>query len=67
GLKVIAVREVLVRRLDQERPGELGRIAAAIGAAGVNIVTMYSDHANQLILVTDDPQKAASVTRDWAP
>ena len=67
GLEVVAVREVLVRRLNQGKPGELGRIAAALGAAGVNIITQYSDHENQLILVTDDPRKAASVTKEWAP
>ncbi len=67
GLEVCAVREVLVRRLDQERPGELGRIAGVLGEAGVNIVTMYSDHDNQLILVVDDVAKAAEVTRAWTP
>jgi hypothetical protein len=67
GLEVFGVREVLVRKLDQERPGELGRIASALGEAGVNIITMYSDHANQLILVVDDVAKGADVTRAWAP
>jgi hypothetical protein len=67
GLEVCGVREVLVRRLDQEKPGELGRIVGALGAAGVNIVTMYSDHANQLILVVDDVARGAEVTRAWAP
>lgn len=67
GLEVYGVREVLVRKLDQERPGELGRIAGALGAAGVNIVTMYSDHANRLILVVDDVAKGAAVTAGWAP
>ena len=67
GLEVCGVREVLVRKLNQERPGELGRIAAALGEAGVNIVTMYSDHDNRLILVVDDAAKAAEVTRAWTP
>jgi hypothetical protein len=66
GFEVVAVREVLVRRLDQERPGELGRIAAALGEAGVDILVQYSDHANQLILVVDDPRKAAAATAGWA-
>lgn len=65
GLEVVDVRPVLVRRLDQERPGELGRIAAALGDAGVNILTQYSDHANRLILVVDDPAKGAAATSDW--
>lgn len=67
GLEVLGVREALVRKLDQERPGELGRIAGALGAAGVNILTMYSDHANQLILIVDDPAKGAEATKSWAP
>jgi len=67
GFEVVAVREVLVRRLDQERPGELGRIAGTLGEAGVNILTQYSDHANRLILVVDDPEKAAAVTTEWTP
>ena len=66
GLRVASVREVLIRRLDQERPGELGRIAAALGDAGINIVTQYSDHANRLILVVDDLAAAAAVTQDWS-
>lgn len=67
GLDVQGVREVLVRKLDQERPGELGRIAGALGEAGVNIVTMYSDHDNRLILVVDDVARAAEVTSAWMP
>ena len=66
GLHVVGIREVLVRRLKQDQPGQLGAIAGALGKAGVNIVTQYSDHANQLILVVDDPERAAAVTADWA-
>lgn len=67
GLEVLAVREVLVRRLDQERPGQLGAIGKCLGEAGVNIVTMYSDHANCLILVTEDRQRAEAATEAWRP
>jgi hypothetical protein len=65
GLEVVAVREVLVRRLKQEVPGQLGAICSALGEASVNIITLYSDHANQLILVTDDMDKAREATADW--
>lgn len=65
GLEVVAVREVLVRRLKQEVPGQLGVICSALGEASVNIIILYSDHANQLILVTDDIDKARRVTAEW--
>ena len=65
GLEVVAVREVLVRRLKQEVPGQLGAICSALGEASVNIITLYSDHANQLILVTEDIDKARRVTAEW--
>ena len=57
--------EVLVRRLKQEVPGQLGAICSALGDASVNIIILYSDHANQLILVTDDIDKARTVTAEW--
>lgn len=66
GLDVRAVRPVLIRRLNQGRPGELGVIARALAEAGVNIETQYSDHDNRLILVVDDPAAGARATEGWA-
>ena len=66
GLDVVALRPVLVRRLKQDQPGQLGAIGAALADVGVNIVTQYSDHANRLILVVDDIAKAAAATDEWA-
>ncbi len=34
GVRVMACRPVLVRRLDQDRPGQLGAIARALADAG---------------------------------
>ena len=66
GLGSATVRPVLIRRLKQDVPGQLGAIARALGDVGVNIETQYSDHANRLILVVDDLETAERVTSDWA-
>jgi hypothetical protein len=65
GIDVVAVRDVLVQRLRQDVPGQLGAISAQMAAAGVNIETMYSDHDNQLILVVDDAGPGARVRDAW--
>lgn len=65
GIRVLAQREVLVQRLRQDVPGQLGMICRRMAEAGVNIEAMYSDHANQLILVVDDPVKGRGVSAAW--
>jgi hypothetical protein len=66
GIKVLAERDVVVQRLKQAVPGQLGQLARRMGDAGVNIEVMYSDHDNQLILVVDDIEKARAVSGKWA-
>jgi hypothetical protein len=65
GIEVIAVREVLVQRLAQAVPGQLGKICRCMADAGVNIEALYSDHDNQLILVVDDLDRGRAVSEAW--
>ena len=65
GITVLAAREVLVQRLDQETPGQLGKLCRRMADAGVNIEVLYSDHANQLVLVVDDLGRGRSVSEAW--
>jgi hypothetical protein len=66
GIKVLAERDVVVQRLKQAVPGQLGKLARRMGDAGINIEVMYSDHDNQLILVVDDIEKARAISKEWA-
>src|SRR5262245_43228732 len=65
GIRVLAQREVLVQRLNQDEPGQLGKIARRMAEAGVNIEVIYSDHGNQLILVVDDVVRGREVSKAW--
>ncbi len=65
GIEVLEDREVLVQRLNQNQPGQLGKISRMMAEAGVNIEVIYSDHQNQLILVVDDLEKGRAVSDAW--
>lgn len=66
GIRVIAQHQPLIRRLKQGTPGQLGAIARALADAGVNILTQYSDHHNQLALICDRRDAAMQATTAWA-
>jgi hypothetical protein len=65
GIRVLEERDVLVQRLNQAEPGQLGNISRRMAEAGVNIEVLYSDHDHQLILVVDDIAKGQVVSQAW--
>lgn len=66
GIQVLTERDVIVLRLKQDVPGQLGSLTRRMAEAGVNIEVMYSDHDNQLILVVDDMVRGSDVAAAWA-
>lgn len=65
GIEVLGVRETIAVRLAQGEPGQLGKLARAMGDAGVNIACVYSDHDHQLIVCVDDVEAGARVAAAW--
>ncbi|RJQ52122.1 MAG: amino acid-binding ACT domain-containing protein [Desulfobacteraceae bacterium] len=65
GIRVVEEREVIVLRLKQDVPGQLGLVSRRMAEAGVNIEVLYSDHDNQLILVVDNPLRGRAVAETW--
>ena len=66
GMRVVRVRKVVVQRLRQGEPGQLGKLCRLMANAGVNIEVQYSDHANQLILVVDEIEAAKRAAAEWS-
>ena len=66
GIQVLAERDVVVQRLKQDVPGQLGLLTRRMAEAGVNIEVLYSDHDHQLILVVDDPARGREVAEAWS-
>ena len=65
GITVTHVHEVLIQKLKQGVPGQLGKFCRRLADAGVNILVQYSDHSNQLIIVPDDLEKGKQVSEEW--
>jgi hypothetical protein len=66
GVRVLEERDVLVQRLQQNVPGQLGLLTRRMAEAGVNIEVLYSDHNHHLILVVDDLARGQEVSERWA-
>ena len=65
GIRVLEEREVLVQRLQQGVPGQLGLLSRRMAEVGVNIEVLYSDHNHQMILVVDDLARGRVVSEAW--
>ena len=65
GIRVAGENEVLMQKLRQDEPGQLGKIARRMADAGVNIEVQYSDHDHNLILVVDDMERGRVVSEEW--
>lgn len=65
GICVIKINKVIIQKLRQDVPGQLGTFCSALADAQINILTQYSDHSNQLIVVPDDYEKAKIVSEKW--
>ena len=66
GIRVLAERDVVVQRLKQAVPGQLGQLTRRMAEAGVNIEVLYSDHDHRLIMVVDDVATAQRVADEWS-
>jgi hypothetical protein len=65
GIHVLAEKDVLVQRLNQSEPGQLGKLCRRMAENGVNIEVLYSDHNHRLVLVVDDMAKGKVVSAAW--
>jgi len=65
GIRVLAERDVVVQRLRQGIPGQLGLLTRRMADAGVNIEVLYSDHDHRLILVVDDVERGRRIADAW--
>ena len=64
-INVVRINNVIIQKLRQDVPGQLGMFCRKMAEANVNILTQYSDHANQLIVVVDDYEKGKKVSEAW--
>ncbi len=66
GIKVVRENEILIQKLKQDIPGQLGKFTRLLARKNINIEVQYSDHYNRLILVVDDYAKGKELSRKWS-
>lgn len=65
GITVTKINNVIIQKLRQDVPGQLGMFCRRMADNNVNILVQYSDHSNQLIVVPDNFEKAKQVSENW--
>ncbi|MEZ5428469.1 MAG: hypothetical protein R2747_19520 [Pyrinomonadaceae bacterium] len=65
GIKVVKINDVIIQKLRQDVPGQLGMFCQKLAESEINILTQYSDHSNRLIIVPDNYEKAKKVSDEW--
>lgn len=65
GIEVIGINNVIIQKLKQDVPGQLGMFCRKLADAGVNILTQYSDHSNQLVVIVDNFEEAKVISEKW--
>ncbi len=66
GIPVTSINDVLIQKLKQDVPGQLGIICGLMAKNEINILVQYSDHCNQLVLVVDDYEKGKIISEKWS-
>ena len=65
SIHVTKINDVIIQKLRQDVSGQLGMFCTELANANVNILTQYSDHNNQLIMVVDNYEKGKQVSIKW--
>jgi hypothetical protein len=67
GVGPVRVNPVVMLRLDQEVPGQLGAFTRRLAREGINLRVQYSDHDGHLVLVVDPSQheRCAALAATW--
>jgi hypothetical protein len=65
GITVSKINNVIIQKLRQDVPGQLGMLCRRLADENVNILVQYSDHSNQLIIVPDNFEKAKAISETW--
>ena len=67
GIAPVTIHDVIMLRLRQAVPGQLGLLATRMAEAGVNIAVQYSDHDHHLVLVVPAEHTTAAhkVAGEW--